>query len=121
MLIRKFAVALVCVCAAITSSANAEDSNGINSGKAPIYRSRSGGSGMVDTMRKSDATQLKDDVAEANVAQNPEITDTGRAMISKEAISKQAIDKDDSKPIKRRVPLSRSGGSASATYANMPE
>ena len=118
---RKFALLLVVSCAVSISSALAESDANSNLGAAPIYRSRSGGSGMVDTIRKSDTAATNKAPINQQAKTDEHLSAADRAMISNQAISDAAMSNSDTKSNKRRVPLSRSGGSASASYVVVPK
>lgn len=79
-------------------SSFAEDSNNGLSRTSPIKRSMSGGSHMADSLGKNEKKAEESDASRARV-------DIGKVSESKKSSSK------------KRVPLARSGGSPSASFA----
>ena len=117
MLVRKFSIVLSIIATLIANGVVAADSGGGDASKTPIFRSRSGGSGMVDTMRKP---EIRTNSQRSVDDQGVKLGENDRARISDQALAEAAANNEDSKYSRRRVPLSRSGGSASATFANVP-
>ena len=115
MLARKSSCTLIVSFCVFAATAFADVGASTKTGAAPVYRSRSGGSGMVDPVRKSESRSSE----QVKAAQESGISESDRAMISKQALESAALTNNESKPNKRKVPLSRSGGSASATYASV--
>ncbi len=96
-------ILLALVCA---GNANAESTKTAKS-TTKIYRSHSGGSGMVDVVRKTSSDDQKTVAAD---------TTQERAMISEKALQQM-----EPKKKTHHVPLSRSGGSGMAVYSELPK